>query len=293
MSVGTYQYSLEERQLARFIRWTDYPGVVALAGVFLLCGDLYRPTLRPVPEDFQDRLSLRTFLSWVCALLAGHALYLDLIRQPAPSVASMGGEAGVRIFQYFGRNVYLTRHCLVLQFVHLFFSALAETLALVNGTAPVWLLNACYGNALFISALASFVTVQYFNLVSPDSEFLRDCEVWAARGVPQKWIQDWKHTWALPLAFADLLLVKQRGLLLARIPPAHWVALAIAIFATYYLLLVNLNKLLTGEWPYAFLSGVQEKGLVGWLGFWIVQTSILVIFMLLNWMPIYVAPGIL
>lgn len=271
--------------MSRFIRVTDWPGLVLLAAAFLLAGDLYPE--RPLPKGFASMLRTRTFLAWMCACLAGHALYLNFQRQPMPAPEVR------KVYSIFGRNIMLTRHCVVIQFVHLLLSAIAETSALVRQKdSPVWLLNTCYGNALFVGALASFVTVQYYKLVRPDPEFLEDCESWARRGVPQKWIQDLMHTWALPLTFVDLIFVKQRGMLVSVMPHAMWVAVGIACFAAYYMVLIHFNHWATGSWPYGILEKVDEKGFRGWLSFWVLQTSILVSFMLVALAPVHVLPEI-
>eukprot|EP00928_Gymnodinium_smaydae_P089904 TRINITY_DN73789_c0_g1_i1.p1 TRINITY_DN73789_c0_g1~~TRINITY_DN73789_c0_g1_i1.p1 ORF type:complete len:309 (+),score=25.81 TRINITY_DN73789_c0_g1_i1:75-1001(+) len=278
-------YDDDELRLKRHIQITDLPGLMFLGIVVLLSGDLYRS--QPLPQGFSSMIRTRTTLCWIAALLAAHALYLNFYAQPYPSRASSP------VYKVIGRNVFLTRHCIVLQFVHLTFSAIAETSTIIyHEEPPIWLLNMCYGNALFVGALACFVTVQYFNLVSPTPEFKEDCALWESRGVPQKWIQDQMHLWGLPLTFFDLLVVKQRGMLVARMPYLYWIMIGIALFTIYYLALIHLNYLVTGAWPYEILSHVNAKGARGWLTFWVVQTGILIFFMVTACVPVIVLPAL-
>jgi hypothetical protein len=198
-----------------------------------------------------------------------------------------------------GSYVYLTRHCGTLQLVHAAFSCLVE-LSLA-GFVPGWLgggvggrlapgsdligelVAASYTSAVFVGGLSSFVTVQFYQLVYSDASHDAYCALWEKRGWNVRWLDHVVHRPPIVLAAVDILVVKDRAALLDHVPGAAPLAGAVAAYALCYLVLVHVNRSVTGQWPYALLERVDEGGLTGWAKFYVIQVATLCVFVCSMW----------
>jgi len=175
-----------------------------------------------------------------------------------------------------GSWVFLTRHCLTLQAVHL----VASFLAGVLGSSFLARTTNCI--SLWMAGLGWFVTVQYFSLVHFNPEFVKTCAAKLARDPPYplRTLCIWVHVFALPLAVLDVAVARQHGVL--RADSSIIASLVMIVFyILFYIGLISTNFRATGYWPYAFLKELTTIG--KWINFLVAQSVIITVFCLISW----------
>lgn len=165
-----------------------------------------------------------------------------------------------------GQWIFLTRQTISLQAVHLVAS-------LVTPFCSARLAVGTYTLAVYIGGLATFVTIQFFALVTPNAQYQKDKEAWAAQGVYFGLINDILHTPGLFLTLADICVCKNRASLGNLTLPVQWMALLLLLYTLFYLGLISANNAITSHWPYEFLY--DFKGAGPWVKFIVVQFSVL------------------
>lgn len=156
-------YGPEEKELRVKNSFKDAIGIPFFGLWYLLLGLVF---IHAPPVHEEADMAARFFLAFVSLI----PLFMHSQGLPCPRK----DQAAYEVQQKMGQWVYLTRHCLTLQFWHQVFSLLcawAPSLAAVtNG------LSVCMG------ALGAFVTIQYFALVVPAEGFKEECKQWAEKG---------------------------------------------------------------------------------------------------------------
>mmetsp|Transcript_44248 Transcript_44248/g.85060 ORF Transcript_44248/g.85060 Transcript_44248/m.85060 type:complete len:301 (+) Transcript_44248:46-948(+) len=178
--------------------------------------------------------------------------------------------------KYIGGWVFLTRHCLILQSVHLVVTFVAS----VGHFAFL----ACMTNsiALVIGALGLFVTIQYFSLVHNHPEFVGMCEERMKRDPPDNCRKKnfWLHAFALPLAVLDITISRNHKAL--HLESSLPICLGTqSFYCLYYLAWIFGNFGCTGYWPYEFLK--ELKTLAAWAKFFFMQSFIMCVFCTMLW----------
>ena len=179
-----------------------------------------------------------------------------LIQQPAPPDAPAEDRERLR---FSGRFIFLTVNILTFEASFWVASLVAEVSRLVNPSKPLWgATTLAYTLSVFVAALGFMLTVL----------FLKFC--WFEEGwriqvlIPQRQKDPWfgfytlaNHCPSLLVAFADILVVKDR-LLLAHFTPSVLVLLLMALgWAGMYLGWIELNYANNGGiWPYPVLDEV-------------------------------------
>lgn len=180
--------------------------------------------------------------------------------------------------KYLGGWVFLTRHCLTLQAVHLVVSLLASILP---GSFPaLGAITNCI--SLWVGSLGCFVTVQYFTLVHFNPVFVASCNERINRDPPDNLRRKCflVHIFALPLALVDIAVCRNHELL-QKDSSLGVSFLMIVMYVLFYLSVIVVNFRITGHWPYDVLKGF--KTLFAWAGFVLVQAAIMCIFCAVLW----------
>lgn len=249
-----------------------------MAPIFSVWYGVLATVASPSREAAEDALLVAGSSSWtwpafllrsVLAALAVYLLLLHMLAQPTPQKSQEAFQAQ----KVFGRWIYLTRHGLALQACH--------QLTLVLSLAWPRLAVLTAGIAMFIGTLASFVTIQFFSLVVPNSGFQAEVKEWDERGVQFGLLQDIIHIPALFIALADILLVQEFAILRAAFSLRTTTAI-LAFYVVVYLMLIFFNFSTTRHWPYKLMNafGTDCKK---WLGFVCAQIGVLYVFMALLW----------
>jgi len=260
-------YTDREKRLGRYNQVCDAIGVLVFGELVLLLSMLHTsfPPLKPS--------LFRTVGAAATALMATHAGYCHICVNPWQSEKS---ESYFRLMKLMGRNIYLTRHAIVLQMTLMWFGLIAE---IGNWFEQPWvpaISRATYGHAVFVHSLGAFATIQYFRLVAPAKDFQDECDMYKKKSFPYEEIQWWAHAWGLVVAVLDLSLIKDRAGAAKSLPSVSSHCIGMILFCIYYLGLVFFNRLITGEFPYEVLK--ELKGVSGWLAFLAVQATVLIVF---------------
>lgn len=218
------------------------------------------------------------FLQIVSTAIAVFNLHIEM--NVVPRATKENADSFFVSYGPFGRWIYMTHHTIALMAVH----------AVVSLTAPFVNENIAFGTyvtAPIIGAMGTFVTIQYFHLVYPHPDHISECLVWADRGYNYKLVDAARHAPPLLLALTDMCVLKHRGTLLLVMPSAPSMFCLLMGYVSLALLLVQLNYSVTGRWPYGMMKGF-EKNRLRWLGFMLVQGTLLWFFglslsMLASW----------
>jgi len=166
----------------------------------------------------------------------------------------------------FGRWVYLTHQTIGILAIH----------SIVSVFSPYWsrrLASGTYAATPIVGANGIFVTVQYFNLVYPQSEHKQICRLWAQRGIRFGFIDSMRH--ALPMLVVVLdVLAKQRATVPFAMPSAYGIIRVNVLYAFLFVCLTHLNYSITGYWQYSFMKTLGQNP-KKWAAFIAVQGSIL------------------
>jgi len=203
---------------------------------------------------------------WVVALqgvLAALAMLIWLadVTMPGPKKS----EDFYQVLKVCGWYITLTRHCLTFQMIHL-------TASFVGTIADIqWLLTVTSGITLFVGSAGWFVTIQYYSLVHFNEAFAGRCDRMIEMGfVHYRNMNIFTHSPALLLSVLDIVLAKNRGTL-----EEHCSVIAnfvlCSFYVVFYVVLVRLNKKLTGAFPYAFLDDLHTSK--DWAKFMAVQMA--------------------
>lgn len=190
------------------------------------------------------------------------------------------GDDIFNAIKYIGRWLFLTRHCLSLQAVHMTLSFYAAW------TNDAYVQQLVYGSSLWIGGLGFFVTIQYFLLVHNNPEFVAKCkDNVRLRGffglLDFRGFMGWLHIPALPLACFDTIVAKRHSFLLEGAVSLPATAAMIVFYCCFYVGLVLCNYAATGYYPYAILKGLQT--VPKWLAFIFGQAFIMVVFCAICW----------
>lgn len=265
-------YSEEELRHGRYMKLKGIIGIpVFVAWYFALCYIMVGLTSVAGHGDTQ----YTTAPTWaqvvqgVCAVVAIGAFALQSSMLP-PNKSDDIYYAQ----KYLGGWVFLTRHCLMLQAVHLTVSLLASILQ----SASLGGLTSCI--SMWIGSLGCFVTVQYFSLVHFNPEFVSTCQERRCRDPPDNLRGKcfWIHIFALPLAVLDIVLARSHAELHAH---SSLIAglLLVFLYVVFYLCLIVANFYASGHWPYAVLK--QFKTCRQWAVFLVAQFFIICVFFLI------------
>jgi len=207
-------------------------------------------------------------------LLAAVAVAV-LIQQVCMTPPEPNDTMMVGVMSYIGRWVFLTRHCLALQAIHLLLSLAAG----VSGSAR--LLHLTEGVAVWIGALGWFVTIQFFSLVYRHPDFKERCLHYAMRDPPVnlKLRASLNHSPAIVLAILDVTLARDHEALRSNCSIVKSLELSVA-YAVFYFALLAVNYYATGYWPYPFMRSFT---CTKWVIFFFTQTGITVAFCLSEW----------
>lgn len=176
------------------------------------------------------------------ALLAVYVLAVHSVAFPSPTEDNETYVAMSKL----GRWIFLTRHGVCLQAWH-------QVLSLASLWYPS-LIVPTHGICIWIASLGWFVTIQYFVLVAPNEQFQKDCVMWKKdRGVQFKEVGFLLHALALPIAVADMALVRNASVLQATVSLPSSFAVVFA-YVFLYLTLITINYGLVGVWPYGFMK---------------------------------------
>lgn len=209
-----------------------------------------------------------TLLHMVLTFVAAYVIIMHVLGQPCPR----DGSDDMKGQKVFGRWIYLTRHGLMLQAWHQFFSWMSWASPSLAVLTHSW--------AMPIGALSAFVTIQFFALVFWSPGYQESIKEWKEKGVQYGAIGIVLHLPALLIALVDLLFVKDVALLRAVV--SFRTLTAIFFYIIVYLSLMFGNFAMLSVWPYTFLNqfGTDPKK---WAGFVVVQVGLLYVFALVLW----------
>lgn len=255
-------YGPEEKELRVKNSFKDAIGIPFFGLWYLLLGLVF---IHAPPVHEEADMAARFFLAFVSLI----PLFMHSQGLPCPRK----DQAAYEVQQKMGQWVYLTRHCLTLQFWHQVFSLLrawAPSLAAVtNG------LSVCMG------ALGAFVTIQYFALVVPAEGFKEECKQWAEKGVNFREVQHVLHVPALFIGLADLCL---RSTITLRETLSFPGDMAFGMFySTFYIVVFFFNYKLTGRWPYLFMEHEFGSDVKKWSVFILKQIIVITLIIVANW----------
>lgn len=253
----------------RYVRWADLVGIPIFIAWYWLLSSLLA----------QDVVVNEPALPMV--LLVGQAVlaFIGFVTffyhtQGWPSKAE---DDIYHAMKYIGRWLMLTRHCMILQAVHLSLSFYGAA------TNNSYVLRLTYGATYWVGALGWFVTIQFFTLVFNNKDFVAKCkEMSTKRGlcglVDFRGFNAWLHVPALPLAVCDVVFAKRHVLLLGDATSFTTTGLMMLFYCIFYIAFVWCNYFATGFFPYAVLR--ELKSVTSWIIFVVVQTILLLIFVL-------------
>ena len=213
--------------------------------------------------------------SVLSAVLAVFVLYEHALVCPFPM------EDTVDIWgvtQKIGRWIYLTRQVLAIQAFHVVASCLADFDLWPAMRVPT------HSASVLVAGLGIFVTIQFFALVYNDPTFLDECQKWAKRGIPFRFLHAWVHIPCGFLAIVDILVIKDRLLLRAATSPLTDLVGYFCVYVLCYMALVHGNHYVTGFWPYGVMRDLGETWGTAWTGFCLLQTAILTVFLTVAWL---------
>ena len=179
-----------------------------------------------------------------------------------------------KVMQKIGRWVFLTRQTLCIQAIH----AVASVTALLSGSRG--LASATHAVAVLVAGLGIFVTCQYFMLVHTHADYVHTRETWAKRGIPFTEMMVWLHTPCGVFGVLDVMIIKQRDVLLELTPSYLTLCTCYAVFILGYLILVRANYAMTKHWPYALMKALGTSMVKWpWVKFTVGQIVIVLAFM--------------
>eukprot|EP00927_Polykrikos_kofoidii_P042204 TRINITY_DN36058_c0_g1_i1.p1 TRINITY_DN36058_c0_g1~~TRINITY_DN36058_c0_g1_i1.p1 ORF type:complete len:320 (+),score=25.57 TRINITY_DN36058_c0_g1_i1:107-961(+) len=174
---------------------------------------------------------------------------------------------------YTGRWIFLTRHGLTLQAIHMVLSSIAAWFAIPR------LLQLTDGMTFWIGSLGCFVTVQFFALVWNHPDFKERCARLAAQNPPVNLKRKAAslHAPGLFIAVLDAWVGKSHENL------SHGCSILaslgmVGFYAVLYTCLIVLNFKMTGAWPYGVLKALTSAP--RWVAFILGQMAILTVFCL-------------
>mmetsp|Transcript_129877 Transcript_129877/g.250487 ORF Transcript_129877/g.250487 Transcript_129877/m.250487 type:complete len:281 (-) Transcript_129877:40-882(-) len=191
------------------------------------------------------------------ALLVAVAL-MAMLEQLTPVPTK--GEPLYEVQHYWGRWIFLTRHCIMLQGFHMILSFGGAVLA------SAWLQHLTENMTFWIGSLGSFVTILFFGVAYNTPEFKRRCEEAAARDPPEPFRRKavTTHLPGLLLAVLDILLAKRHANLQQEFFLVGSLAMAL-IYLSLYVVMLASNYCATGHWPYPEL--LNNLTVLKWLAF--------------------------
>mmetsp|Transcript_33770 Transcript_33770/g.88739 ORF Transcript_33770/g.88739 Transcript_33770/m.88739 type:complete len:310 (+) Transcript_33770:52-981(+) len=151
-----------------------------------------------------------------------------------------------------GLWVYLTRWIIFTQFMYLSMCLYAE---MAGGPFRVEM----YSATTNIASCCVFMSVQYYTLVHPHKHTDVIRQKWNKRGVPFNMLQAVTHAPSIIIAFADIILVKDRELLVATRPTLLNMAAVSVTFCGAYVVTLLFNYAITGQWPYRFMDDLMTS----------------------------------
>eukprot|EP00927_Polykrikos_kofoidii_P058123 TRINITY_DN52467_c0_g1_i1.p1 TRINITY_DN52467_c0_g1~~TRINITY_DN52467_c0_g1_i1.p1 ORF type:complete len:318 (-),score=33.29 TRINITY_DN52467_c0_g1_i1:48-1001(-) len=175
-----------------------------------------------------------------------------------------------------GQWIFLTRHCLALQFMHVACSFVAAAL-------HWWFLEILVsGMTLLIGALGCFVTIQYFTLCHFHPDFVKKRAQMMSRTPPHDSgrVQVIVHVPALPLALLDLVIAKNREIVRSQCSILATVVITL-FYVLFYLFLILANFSATKRWPYPVLKSLSR--LYHWVFFVVAQVGVVTVFVTTLW----------
>lgn len=261
-------YTKQELEFNEYLRRADIAGIPIFIFLYLFMAYLIQQpgTLRQ-KEDFYDESAMSLVLQGTLALVACVICALHTQTLP-PKVEDIVFGA----MQYCGRWIFLTRHCLFYQALHLLLSFVASFCRLKD------LRLLTDGVTLWIGMLGCFVTVQYFALVHRHPDFKEKCIRCAEQNPPYylREIMILLHATALPLAILDVGFAKSGFRLEADLSVPLTAAMCLG-YVCFYVVFIVVNHRITGDWPYGILEDL-EGNLWKWILFLLAQTGILYLF---------------
>jgi len=278
-------YSVEELHYGRRIKRKDIIGIPLfiawyffLAYVLNVLAVVVRHSSENVPVETPPHLPIATppvivVVQCILAIVAVGAACLQNSQLPPRA-----NDDSYHAQSLIGGWVFLTKHCLTLQAVHQVASFMAGALP-ANFVSVVPLVNCM---SICIGSLGFFVTVQYFELVHFNPDFVTMCTERISRDPPDNLRRNsfLVHIFALPLAVMDITVGKSHTQL--HEVSSFGVTLAMQFFyVIFYLSAIAVNFKATGHWPYAVLK--QFKTLRSWANFVFVQTTTLSVFCSILW----------
>lgn len=264
-------YSPNERKLAEYLKLTDAVMIPAfilfyLSVAFWLAHDEAHDDAHGGPLDFLPP-------GYVSVLVVVFTLVTWLVLYQHAAVAPFPTEDTVEMFgvmQHVGRWIFLTRQTLCIQAIHALMSAASLFLAhpgLTRATSAV---------SVLVAGLGIFVTSQYFILVASHPDFKVNGQKWEKRGVPFTLLMHYLHTPCGLFGFLDLVVIKQRGVLLAQTPSYMHIVMCYLAYTLAYTVLLHVNHLVTQQWPYGFMKDLTTP--LKWVKFTMGQFCILLVF---------------
>jgi len=252
-------YNEKERAHASFLRKADLIGVPACGMVYLVVASHVEAPGGPAPQ------SAPLWVEVCRALFVGLA---NLVLYQHCCVAPYPLEETPEMFKVttkVGRWIFLTRQTLCLQALHSVFSIIPSLQA------------GSHAMSVLIGGLGIFVTCQYFALVAPHPDFKASSATWGSRGVPYKELMHFLHVPCGVLACLDIMVLKQRSLLLAQTAPFTQLMGVYLVYVVLYVALLHGNHSLMGEWPYGMMKDLGAS-YPKWAKFVVIQFAVLVLF---------------
>ena len=224
---------------------------------------LYTSVLGAGEDPWPDTPPLAVYVcQGMASAISIYNLYVEILVLPRGTKASKDDFHVT--YGPLGRWVYLTHQTIGVLAIHSTVSLLALLFCrhLAYGT---------YSATPLIGAAGVFVTVQYFNLVFPEVEHKKGCEVWAERGVRFGFIDSLRHILPILVVIFDVM-AKRSEAFAAAIPSALQLLLLTMCYACGFVALTHMNYSITGFWPYSFMKTLDGRQ---WLVFTLIQGSLL------------------
>eukprot|EP00927_Polykrikos_kofoidii_P040149 TRINITY_DN3436_c0_g1_i1.p1 TRINITY_DN3436_c0_g1~~TRINITY_DN3436_c0_g1_i1.p1 ORF type:complete len:328 (-),score=36.05 TRINITY_DN3436_c0_g1_i1:17-943(-) len=276
------KYDEEERAVGRHVTLTNALVIIWFAvyvGAAAGCAQLNDSDAWIVP----DVPRLVRVGQIVCVVLALYTLHVDFFCTNMPLKEEPELYAVVQ--GPMGKWIFLTRQVVGFQAVHFVITSIAWSAEWTT------ILRGSYYLAPYLAGCGAFVTIQFFLLVDQHPDFKMSCRTWALRGMYSRKILRGLHVPQVILALADMLLLRSREALVTAMPSSVGLLVGFLMYVSFYFTLIHANHALTDNWPYGLMKDLGNS-VAKWAQFFVIQTSILLVFAFSIWTVALLTPGI-
>ena len=264
-------YTPAERATKRWMHVTDLIAIPIWIAIYVaLALTVFHP-----PDGRASCPAASAVPDWVfystcaAALVAIIVMYQHCYVAPFP----LEENSNYAALQSMGKWIFLTRHGLCFQAVHLSFLAAQHA-----GLLPDELRCGIAASSIWHSGIEIFIMVQFFALIVPNESYREDIVKWNSMGVAVfEPLVIFAHVPCGILALLDVAVLQNRATLNAVTPPALHLGLAYVAYLALLLVLWHTNFHRSGCWPYGIFEALGTSPMK-WTIFTIGQCVVLALF---------------